>query len=164
MTDVLIAVTDGAQVRSYHRGADGALTQVAQFLTAAALDPAELATIVADLGDRFGWAEGPPPQVRSAQRLPASPTRERAASAPARTKRHATHEETAADRAAIIAYIAAHPGCSRTEIADHLWPDDSHSVTHARITYRLKPILERLVITPGTGTSPDRLRLRNGDG
>lgn len=56
-TDVVLATHSDGVLRCYHRTADGALTQTAQIVAAAQIEPTALAAFVGDLSALFDWSE-----------------------------------------------------------------------------------------------------------
>jgi hypothetical protein len=54
-TDVVLATHSDGVLRCYHRTADGALSQTAQIVAAASIEPTALATFVGDLSELFDW-------------------------------------------------------------------------------------------------------------
>lgn len=137
-TPVTVAVlTDGA-LRAYYRNGSGHAEQVAQLVVAHDIEPSVIASIVADLGDAFGWgANGAAPRAagRAAGALPVARPVEAKAQPRRRSGQRSTPDQTAAERAAILDAISAQPGITRAELGDRLGYD----------THRVKNRTERML-------------------
>ena len=157
-TPVIVAVADGEAIRTFARNGNG-LVQVAQFLNNGALDPAELAGVLADLSDTFAWA-GPsgrgPAHVPTPRPLKAKATPK--ALPPKRKYR--TPEQIAAECERCLDYIRDHPGCTRSDIRRAMWPDVDKPAATAVVQARLNSMKNRWRIDPGSGTEPDKLYVR----
>lgn len=161
--DVIVAVADGQMVRAFYRDAQGDMDQVLQI--AGSAEPAELAGIVADLGDRFGWGErakpaGPPmalPRAKPARNTTASG----GTSLGAGGMNPAKQAQIAREAEQVRAFIVSHPRCSRREIADGVWPG------HGWSTMKISTVVKHRMgfmgveprVFPGRGPDPDRYQI-----
>lgn len=123
-TGLTVAIVIDGALHAYHR--DGSqMVQVAQLAVEVDVDPAALAAVMADLGDLLGWQGGQPAGAAGSEAgaLPAAPP---AALPPAPAKRpkagagRPPAAEVAAQRAEVLAVVAAQPGIMRADIASQL--------------------------------------------
>jgi hypothetical protein len=127
---------------------------VAQFLNRGALDPAELAGVLADLSDTFAWAG---PSGRGPVHAPTPrPLKAKAKALPAK-RRYRTSDQIAAESEQCVDYIREHPGCTRSDVRRALWPAADKSRGAAMVQARLNAVRDRWRIDPGSGTAPDKL-------
>lgn len=156
MSDVIVAVVDGLNVRSYFRGDNGAMSQVAQFVAAVEVDPARLAAVVADLGDTFGWSMGATiPRRAPDRRIPPAAV----GALPNGTRR--TLPPIDEDVPRVVDYVRAHPGCTRQDLVPYLYPNEEPTgAVKQRIVQRVRRAKDLglvRVVVQSAGSIPDRL-------
>lgn len=105
-TPVIVAIVDGEHVRVYVRQGTGALDQKAQLAVADHVAPAAFATIIADLGDEFGWLAKP--VVEKAPK-PKAVTKVKAEPKPKVLRPRRTREQMVEYHDQLVAAVAARP-------------------------------------------------------
>ena len=125
MTTIIIATEQAGLARFYLSNGSATLTQTAQVLVGEGIEPQELATIAAEMNDRFDWDRSNKPAPKPKPIAEGSVPRKKRASSPNRLKR--TKVEIEAFDTIVLRYIEANQPATIPEIAKAVAGESTHA-------------------------------------